>query len=97
LEVKVFMWEYRLNQRADESRAPMSGRLVVVLLVAWELQQFACAQNTGAPATAANAPCTTQQVVENLVGRNLVTVAEVETPKKQDEPPPPTPSGFLFG
>ena len=26
-----------------------------------------------------------------------MTVAEVETPKKQDEPPPPTQSGFLFG
>ena len=49
----------------------MSGRLMVALLVVWELQRFVCAQNTGAPASVANAPFTTQQVVENLVGRNL--------------------------
>jgi hypothetical protein len=49
----------------------MSGRLMVVFLVVWGLQQSACAQNTGAPASVANAPFTTQQVVENLVGRNL--------------------------
>ena len=44
---------------------------MVALVVVWELQQFACAQNTGAPVSVANAPFTTQQVVENLVGRNL--------------------------
>jgi len=44
---------------------------MVALLVVWELQRFACAQNTGPPASVANAPFTTQQVVENLVGRNL--------------------------
>ena len=49
----------------------MSGRLMVVLLVIWRLQQFACGQNMGTAASVANAPFTTQQVVENLVGRNL--------------------------
>jgi hypothetical protein len=49
----------------------MSGRLMVLLLVVWGLQPSACAQNTGAPFSVANAPFTTQQVVENLVGRNL--------------------------
>ncbi len=43
----------------------------MVLLVVWKLQQFACAQNTDAPGSVANAPFTTQQVIENLVGRNL--------------------------
>jgi hypothetical protein len=44
---------------------------MVLLLVVWGLQPSACAQNAGAPASVANAPFTTQQVVENLVGRNL--------------------------
>jgi hypothetical protein len=49
----------------------MSGRLMAVLLVVWELQQVAYAQNTGTPASLVNAPFTTEQVIENLVGRNL--------------------------
>jgi hypothetical protein len=45
--------------------------LFLPLLLCIELDQPAHAQNTGTPVSAGNVPLTTQQVVRNLVGRNL--------------------------
>jgi hypothetical protein len=45
--------------------------LILPLLFSIELQPRASGQNTGTPVSVANAPFTTQQVVQDLIGRNL--------------------------